>query len=193
LFGMSGFALGGPFSRDRFDAQPLIPRLARGANDWIFLSIGVYDVKGLDRFFFALADEALREGVFDQTSFDHALFPSGTVAHLEMEWIEEEPASFQVRVPRYLVAEPAERAAVLGRQAWEMVEEALRASIGELHAAGVRADVRFEPFVETQRHASRVQLPWKVLDPETGPAGRHDEVSVGGRFGDSPFGGARFE
>jgi hypothetical protein len=188
LFSAHGFQLGVPLAADKLDAAPRLPALVRGRNRWIFLAIGVYDVPGLNRFFFAMPDDELREGVFDETRFDHALFPSGTVAQLRMDWVETEPASFELRVPRYVVINSGETGP------WhEEVADALRAAIARLHAAGVRAQVRFVPFVEKQPQQTRFWIAAKVLDPETGPAGERDVVTFGGRFGESGLGDSRFE
>jgi hypothetical protein len=94
IFSVSDFELGVPFNPPDRDAHPQLTRLARGPNEWTFLSVGLYDVDGLDRVFYAIADDALREGSFDSTFFDHSVFPSGAVAALELEWTEVEPASF---------------------------------------------------------------------------------------------------
>src|SRR5262249_32576801 len=142
----------------QYDAAPLLPRLTRGPNDWIFLSIGLYDAHGLDRVFFALADAALREVLLDQTSFDHSLFPSGNLAQLSLAWTETEPASFEVQVPQAIVAEPVGSAP--GTTPHELAGDALARAIGDLHAAGVRAVLRFMPFAETQPQIVRHTLPW---------------------------------
>jgi hypothetical protein len=188
LFTMEGFELGTPFKPADLGPSPLLPRMARGPNDWVFLSAGLYGVRGLDHVFFAIADAQLREGVFDQTFFDHSLFPSGPVAGLAMEWTELEPASFELHVPRYLVIESSERG---GHH--DEIAAALRAAVGQLHAAGVRAELRLDPFLETQRQRARVRLPWVLLPPETGPAGSVGDLSVGARFGEATLATARFE
>jgi hypothetical protein len=161
-----------------------------GARD--LLSVGLYDVKGLDRFHFAIADDELREAVFNETSFDHALFPAGPQAQLTMEWEESEPASFTVEVPRHLVVEPP-GGTVEGRPRYDYVAETLHASVSELRAAGVRADVQLVPFTEQQPQRVSFRLSTKILDPERGPAGEGDRVALGGRFGESALGGSRFE
>jgi hypothetical protein len=190
LFSLAGWVPGQPISKDQLDPRPLVPRLPRGTNEWLFLNVGLYDVPGLDRFSFAIADDLLREGVFDQTTFDHALFPAGPKAKLELAWTENEPASFQVRVPRYVVVEPGDDD---GGPLWADLADGLRDAIGTLHAAGVRAVVAFDPFVEKQEQRVRFQLPIKVIDPEIGPAGQGDGISIGGRFGESRLGSSRFE
>jgi hypothetical protein len=193
LFSMKGFALGVPFTRDDLDAAPRLPRMARGANRWIFLAVGLYNVKGLNHFFFSIAGKELREGMFDETFFNQALFPSGDAARVEMGWVETEPASFEVKVPRFLVIEPATIAAGNEGRTWEHVAEGLQDAVRQLHAAGVKAQVRFVPFVETQRQKARVRLPWIVTEPQSASPGTGDTMTVGGRFGESSLGGSRFE
>jgi len=38
-----------------------------------------------------------------------------------------------------------------------------------------------------------VQLPWMQFDPEKGPSGIEQELTFGGRYGESVLGGSRFE
>jgi len=192
LFSVQGFQLGVPFDPPDLDPAPLLPRMVRGLNEWVYLSVGLFDVRGLDRFFFAIADEALREGAFDRTTFDHSLFPAGPVARLGMEWLETEPASFEVRVPRYLVVEPRTLTADPRSRPYRQFEEGLGATIREIHAAGVRAEVRFIPFLETQRQSVRMRSSWEFLPPHDGPVGEGVSVELGARFGETGLGRARF-
>jgi len=191
MFSVENFQLGVPFSKQQQTA-PLLPRLKRGANDWIFLAVGMYDIRGLDRFFFAIAGHDLHEAVFDETRFDASLFPSGTIAHLEMQWAEKEPACFEVNVPRAVVIEPASDAPPSSRP-YQQVGDSLAASVAELRAAGVRAQVRFVPFKEEQRQKVTARVPWKILDAEAAPTGETKFVELGARFGESPLDQTRFE
>jgi hypothetical protein len=193
LFSLSGFELGVPFTPADFDATPRLPRLQRGANDWIFLSIGLFDIKGLNHFFFAIAGKELREGIFDSTAFNQSLFPSGNIARLEMNWIETEPASFEVRVPRYIVTEPNTVVEAEAEPMYEQIAAGLRSTIAELRAAGVLAQVKFIPFIETQNQRVRATLPWVVTDRQTGSAGARDTLALGGRYGETTIGDSRFE
>lgn len=193
LFSQSGFRPGVAFSPADLDPTPQLPRMARGNNDWLFLAVALFDVKGLDHFFLAIADVALREGVFDQTQFNHAVFPSGAVARLAMTWMETEPASFEVHVPRCVVIEPAALAETGDVPLYQQIGAGLRDAITQLRAAGVRADVVFEPFFETQPQHVRVTVPWVVTDREIASAGMHDRLSLGGRFHDTTLGDSRFE
>ena len=191
LRSFAGFVPGRPYTPADFDPEPLLPRLPRGPTEWLYLSVGQYDVRGLDQFHFAMAEADLFEGRFDDSRFDHALFPAGPHAHVAMEWTESEPASFEVVVPRTIVAEPEGSAS--GGHAYELVEQALRAAIGSLHAAGVRAETRFAGFAESQPQAIRHILPWIVLDRESGPAGTGDALDFGIHFEETGLGHARFE
>lgn len=188
LFSVSGFRMGEPFEPEDLAAHPLLPRMRRGSNRWVFLSVGRFDVRGLDRVFYAIADDRLREGVFDETAFDHALFPQGPVANLAMEWTEVERAAFEVRVPGGVTIEPADAPV---RRA--DVDDALGSTVRELHAAGVRAEVRTVPFAESQDQRVRVRLPWLVLPPEAGPSGAVRDLSLGGHFGRTGLDESRFE
>jgi len=193
IFSVSGFELGVPFDPPDRDAEPQLPRLVRGPNQWTFLSVGLYDVQGLNHVFYAIADDALREGVFDSTFFDHSVFPSGAVASLDLEWTEVEPASFEVHVPRYLTIAAPEVASSEGPRADTLVAEALTETIREIHAAGVRAQVIFDASRETQEQRVRATLPWIVAPPETAPSGEGENLSFGGRYGESSLDTSRFE
>jgi hypothetical protein len=188
-FSVSGFTLGAAFTHADLDTAPRLPRLARGVNDWIYLAVGLYDVRGLDHVFFAVADAALREGVFDETQFDHALFPSGPLTRLEMEWTEHEPAAFEIRIPSGVVAEAPE----LGNATHEQLVDGLDTAIERIHAAGVRAAVLHEPFSERQDQHVTAVLPWLVVNPEVGPVGEGESLVLGARFGESGLDRSRFE
>src|SRR5262249_60988980 len=90
---------------------------------------------------------------------------------------EPEPPSFEVQVPQAIVAEPAGSAP--GAVPHELVGDALALAIGELHAAGVRAGLRFMPFAETQPQIIRHTLPWLVLDREQGSPGIEAALDLG--------------
>lgn len=192
MFSVGNFQLGVPFTQQQQEPKPLLPRLPRGANDWIFLAVGLYDVRGLDRFFFSIAGKDLHEAVFDETAFDASLFPSGTIARLDMRWMETEPACFELHVPRRIVIEPADAVASSDRP-YQKVSDGLVSSVAELRAAGVKAQVVFVPFQESQRQTVVGRLPWKVLDPETAPSGDTKSIELGARFGESPLDQSRFE
>jgi hypothetical protein len=156
---------------------------------WAFLSAGLFDVRGLDHYLFAMAGESIRQGAFDESFFNDALFVTGNVARVEMDWLEREPAAFEVRVPRYLIAEPVGT----DRALHEQVADGLIDTIRRLHAAGVRAGVRFVPFVERNEQVVRARLPWYQLEPQGATAGTRDTLDIGGLFGETPLGGSRFE
>jgi hypothetical protein len=192
VFSVSGFRMGVPFEPPDADPEPQLPRMVRGVNAWAFLSVGRFDVDGLDNVFYAIAGEALREGAFDRAAFDESLFPRGPMAAVAMEWTEEEPASFEVHVPRYLVVEAPDVAAS-DATVYEELGEAIKTTVQDLRAAGVRAAVRFDPFGETQDQRVSVRLPWQVIPPEAGPVGFERDVALTGQFGQARFSDSRFE
>jgi hypothetical protein len=191
LFSVSGFELGKPFAPEDLDPAPQLPRLLRGGNNWIYLSVAHYDVEGLNRSFLAIAGAELREGVFNETGFDSSLFPSGSAVWLSLSWSETEAATFAVRVPWAIVAEPTLPSGAA--KASSLVDTSLRSTVFKLHAAGVTSRVELVPFTETQNQIERFELPFRVLDPERGPSGEDDRVALGGRFGDSATGRSLFE
>jgi hypothetical protein len=188
LFSIANLQLGAAFDGTAIDAAPLLPRMARGANDWVYLSAGFYGVRGLDEFYFWLADRDLRQGAFGQTSFDHALFATEAAGRLETWWDETQPATFELRVPRTYVVVPR------GAEAsYDEVSDALALSVDQLRAAGVRGSVRFVPFTEVQAQRVRAQPPFVHLDPENGSAGTRDRLSLNAAFGRPALDTARFE
>ena len=192
VFSVSGFRMGVPFEPPEADPAPQLPRMVRGVNAWAFLSVGRFDVEGLDNVFYAIAGEALREGAFDRTAFDESLFPRGPMAAVTMEWTETEPASFEVHVPRYIVVE-APDVAVSDATVYEELGAAIESTVQDLRAAGVRAAVRFDPFTETQDQRVSVRPSWQVIPPEVGPVGFERDVALSGQFGQARFSDSRFE
>jgi hypothetical protein len=95
-------------------------------------------------------------------------------------------------VPRYLVAESPESAAS-DATVYEELGGAIETTVQELRAAGVRATVQFDPFVDTQDQRVSVRLPWMVIPPEAGPVGLERDVSLSGQFGQARFTDSRFE
>jgi hypothetical protein len=196
LFTIAGFTLGVPNQPFDFGDHPS-PSLARGDNELFFAALGIWDERAFDRVAFFPDDPAMREAAFDQTTFDHAIFPAGTMAQLELVWVEHEPASFEVRVPRTIVIEPASlrrefRASKLTRPPFDEIADDLAATLPELRAAGVRAELRLDGFTETQQHYDRFVPGWVVLEPEDGPAGSNDRVGVGARFDETALGLSQF-
>lgn len=191
LFSASAFAPGVPLADGQLDDTPQVPRLARGANEWIYLQLAHFDLKGLDRVFLSMPGAALREGVFDETAFDDALFPSGALAWLSIAWNETEPAAFDVRVPRGVAIERTDAGAPEAPHV--VVERGMADSVRRLHAAGVRAGVGFEPFTDRQPMHEAFDRPFRVFDPERGPAGVDAGATLGGRFGETRLGQSRYE
>jgi hypothetical protein len=191
VFSVGGFTPGVPFTSGQLDEAPRVPRLVRGPNEWLYLQVGHFDIRGLNHAFLAIAGESLREGVFNETAFGDALFPSGPLTWLSLAWTETEPAAFEVHVPRTVVVEPGD--AGDAEAPHSVVARGLGDALRRLHAAGVRSAVRFQPFTEQQPMRERFDLPFRVFDPERGPSGIERAATLGGRFGETRIGHSRFE
>ncbi|WP_261565101.1 hypothetical protein [Frankia gtarii] len=197
-FSLSGFRLGRPFGlADAEAGGPRLPTQARGDNRWMYVSGALFGVDGLDATYLQITDEPLREGVFDGSNFDEAVFPSGTAATVTLEWTEQEPAAFRVVIPRGLVALPRAPGGAAGAGGPSTlvgeIAELISGDLADLHAAGVRARLVLEPFTERQASRVRVRLSWMRPPRQIASAGERVRLGVGGRFGQAGFGQARFE
>jgi hypothetical protein len=196
LFSIAEFTIGLPGQQFDFANHPS-PSLARGDNELFFAALGIWDERAFDRVVFYPDDPEMREASFDQTTFDHSIFPAGIMAHLEIVWVEHEPASFEVRLPRTIVIEPLAlrrefRASKLSGTPYDEIADDLADTLPQLRAAGVRAELRLEGFTEIQQHYDRFRPGWVVLAPEDGPAGSNDRVGVGARFDETALGLSQF-
>lgn len=194
LYAIQPFGFAPPFSIETL--APAGPRLQRGKNDLMYLAPAMLDQPALDHVSLMVEDPDLREAVLDASTFDHALLSTAVAAHVEMSWNEREPASFEIRIPRRVVLESTAmnrelHAAGMTRPPHEEVADDLCDMLPHLRAAGVRAEVRFEPFRETQMQFDRFTEPGRVLlDPETAPTGR-DRFGIGALFDETPLQVAR--
>lgn len=188
LFSVSHVEQGAPIGPADLDAVPQLFDLLQGDNELRYLNAGLYDVPGLDNVGFALAPDDLREGVFDQTTYNHSLFPAGPVAVLAMTWTERVPATFRIVMRRDVVLH---RRDVVDPLAGE-VADALARGLDELRAAGVVAELEVRGMHEAQPQRVRVALPWVRLRPQVAPSGDGERLAVSARFGDSPLGDSRF-
>ena len=193
LISLAGFAPGTPFERDDLDPEPRMPRMVRGANRWVFLIVGRHGYPAHDRVFFALTDEALYEGVFDETRFDDSLFAGETRARIAMTWRERQPASFTIRVPQGYAAAPVGLEGPDSEAPHTLVARALRGMVGQLRAAGVRSRVETVPFRERQAIRVRFRSDFRRLPPDRGSPGQNTRIEQGARYGETGLGRSRFE
>jgi hypothetical protein len=176
----AGLAPGTPLTAAQLVAPAKPLSLVRGANALWFYPIGLFNVRGLDRFLFSMPDLSVAEGRFDGTRFDHALFYQQPEMVLHVAWTEETPASFEVQLPaavlrtKHAVEEAMERRALL--------EASLAEGVGLLHAAGVEAVVTMKPFAETQPQLDRLRLVMPVILREQGTTGADRLTEHGGAF-----------
>jgi hypothetical protein len=194
LYAIQPFGFAQPFVIETL--APNGPRLQRGRNELMYLAPAMLDQPAFDAVSLLVEDSELREAVLDASTFDHSLLPTAVAAHVEMRWSEHEPASFEIRIPRGVVTESTAmnrelRFAGMTRPPREEVADDLRDMLPQLRAAGVRAQVIFEPFRETQSQFDRFTEPGRVLlDPERAPTGR-DRFGMGAIFDETPLALAR--
>lgn len=173
----------------RNPAQPL--RLARGANDMWFLTVAHFDALGLDRFLLGLADLALSQARFEETTFDHSLFYQDPAVQLRMTWVETEPASFKATLPLGLVRR---RGTVIGPV--ETDRDQFATSVGQgvakLKAAGVRSEVLAKAFTEIQPTSEFLTGVLPMTVKEAGSTGAERMPDMGGVFSVTGFGDSTY-
>lgn len=157
-------------------------RLARGSNQMWFLPVAHYDQPALDRALLALADLMLAQGRYDETQFDHALFHQEAAVTLQMTWVERQPATVDVTLPAgTLVSRAGQLENALVER--ERLMYALNLSLTRLSAAGVRAEVTLQPFVEHQGQLDRLAAVMPFVQREVAPTGADRLPDAGGLFG----------
>lgn len=180
--------------RNGEDARAL--RLVRGPNQLWFLPVAHFDERGLDRFLLALGDTALRQGRYEASTFDDALFYQEPAMVLRVAWIETEPASFEIHLPagsllsRRREGETGDDSRARAEEDRAHLHTSLLDATQKLKAAGVRANVLLDVFSETQRQLETMSVP--LVFREIGPMGADAVPDAGGvfeitRFDDSTF------
>jgi len=165
--------------------------LARGVNVLWFLPVAHFDVGGLDRVLLALAELALRQGRWDETTFDRSLFAQEPAATLQLAWVEATPATFVVDLP---AAALDSRAGDLddALAARDRLEDALALALPRLAAAGVATRVRFRPHREHQPARDRLAAVLPFTHREVGPTGADSLPGAGGAYGVTGFDDSTF-
>ena len=191
LRSLTGLVPGTVWSSSQVQNPPRALRLARGVNDLWFLTVAHFDAFGLDRFLLGLADLALRQGRWEETAFDHALFYQDPGVQLRMTWIETEPASIQARLPLGLALR---RATAPGRAEHDRDQFAASVAQGvtRLKAAGVRSEVLAVAFTETQPTNDFLTHTQPVTVREVGATGGERMPDKGGVFGVTGFGDSTY-
>ena len=165
--------------------------LRRGQNDFWFLPVAHYNLPGLDRFLLALPDLTLKQGRYNSTAFDQALFAQDAAMLLLLAWLETAPAAFDITLPAGAMISTAGQ---LNRAESDRdtVEAALNEGVGQLKAAGVAASLRLLPFTDIQMQGERLTgvLPMRVR--EVGPTGADRLPDSGGVFEVTPYDSSTF-
>jgi hypothetical protein len=180
LRSVSGLVPGTQLTKDQLVWPPKPLPLVVGANQLWFFPIALFNVPGLDRFHFSMPDLTVQDGRFGSTRFDHAFFYQPPVMTLHAGWIEETPASFEVRLPAAMLGGKA-----LATKAPSLREElasSVAEGVGELRAAGVTASVTMEVLADLQPQRDRLRLVMPVLLSEHGSMGADRRTNNAGSF-----------
>jgi hypothetical protein len=191
LLSVNGLIPGAVWDSRQVHNPPRALRLARGINEFWFLTVAHFDALGLDRFLLGLADLALKQGRWEETQFDHALFYQDPGVQLRMTWLETEPASFQARLPLGLALR---RATAPGRVENDREQFAKSVDVGvdRLRAAGVRSEVLALSLTETQASCDFLTETQPVSVREVGGTGSDRVPDKGGVFGVTGFGDSTY-
>jgi hypothetical protein len=178
---------GTPWSAADVELTPRALRLQPGDNRLWFLPVAHYDAPGLDRVLLALATLDLRQGVFDETRFDNALFDQPPAVAVSLAWRETTPATVDLTLPAGLLLarrDHTDDALALRTD----TADALHRGVDTLAAAGVHTTVTLAPFAETQPHRDHQtgRLPLHLR--ERAPTGSDRDPAPGALFDLTPFG-----
>lgn len=163
-----------------------VPRLATGVNELWFLPLAHYDTPGLDRALLAMADLLLHQGRWDVTRFDQSLFFLPAAATVQVAWIEEVPAAFEVDLPAHTLESRAGRLAE-ALEARGRLEVGLGEGVGRLAAAGVDGRVRLSARSERQPSLDRLAAVFPMTIREVGSSGGDRLAEAGGLFDVTSF------
>lgn len=171
--------------------------LLPGKNELWFLPIAHYDDAGLDRFLLALAGLDLRQGRFDESEFDHALFLQQPAVRMITSWVEAQPARFEVHLDAAALVSSAPgedggdplAEAVAAR---EELASALDAGVQRLRPAGVEAAVRLAAAAEIQGQMDRLTAVLPQTHREAGATGADRLPEAGGVFEVTEFDDSTF-
>lgn len=187
LRSVSGLVPGSAWSANQVDLTPKAIRMVRGENLMWFLPIAHYDSPGLDRYLLALADLLLKQGRYDETTFNHSLFYQSPAATLRMSWLETRPASFEVRLPAAAMLSPRSLADQEGRRARaledrEQLLASLNSGVGKLRGVGIDSEVRMMPQSEVQHQRDRLVMVLPMTIREEGTMGADRLPDAGGSY-----------
>jgi hypothetical protein len=152
-----------------------------------FLPIAHYDSPGLDRYLLALADLLLKQGRYDETTFDHSLFYQSPAAQLRISWIETQPATFKVGLPAGLMLSPkpendAGAALAHALEDRDQLASSLALGVDKLRGAGIDSEVAMLPLADVQHMRDRLVAVMPVRLDEEGTMGADRLVDAGGLF-----------
>lgn len=188
LLSISGVVPGTPWEQAQVGpAKPMM--LEPGENRFWFFPAALFDRPGLDRMLLTMPGTERKQGSFDATFFDHALFWQEPRIAVWAAWQEEMRAAFTVRIPAAGVrsSPPADPVSLR-----ERLGSSVTAGIERLRAAGVRARVTLTSLTDAQPQRDSLRLVMPVILREGGPSGADRIAEHGGTFGVTSFNDSTF-
>lgn len=191
LVGLTGLVPGTSWAPGQVTRPAPALALRRGGNILWFLPVAHYDTEGLDRFLLSLADLDMRQGKWDESRFNHALFDQPPAVRLVATWVEREPAAIALDMSAASVVRAA-AATGTAEEDLDRLAAAFERGLQRLKAAGVRAQIRRTPFVETQGAFDRLAAMLPMHLKEAGSTGAERLPDLAGRWGVTPYDGSTF-
>ena len=174
------------------DAELSPVTIDRGNNDIWLISVARYDDPGLDAAMFAVASDALHQGIFGDGKWGSAVFYQEPVAGLDAWWNERTPASFRFDVPAGVVVRDPDRRTEPEDDRAELFR-LMRRSVDQLRAAGVVGEVAEARLTDTQHSFDRAVVLSPISTTEEASAGEESIVGISAQFDEVPRDRARFE
>ncbi|HMV68980.1 MAG TPA: hypothetical protein PKA64_19180 [Myxococcota bacterium] len=181
-----GFPLDDPDARAPLgrDANPTAIALEPGPNVLWFAPVGLYDNPSFDHALFAWPSSAMGQGRWadadlQKPGFDDAVFHTPDAASLDLWWLETSPAAFRVDVPVGAVRRTPSRSP---DDLTDALLDVLRSTIDQLRAAAVRAEVRGARLESTQTARDACRVASVQLPDEPASAGQSAEIALSALF-----------
>lgn len=186
LRSLEGVVPGEEWQPERLESPARAMTLAPGDNTLFFVTLGVYDLHGLDRFVFAVPGLEREPARFDETGYDSAAFHQEARLTLHLGWKESRPAAFEVHVPAGVLRSKA-GALAEALAVRQNVELAVRRGLDIIRPAGVQAAARLRILSEVQPQGDGLRIVAPLHLREMGATGADSLPDRAGGYGSTDF------
>jgi hypothetical protein len=191
LFGIDEVVPGRAWRATDLRANPRMFMLEPGENELWYLPIAHYDHANLDGPMLAMPDLDLRDGIWDDAAFDHALFEQEARVLLRVTWLERVPAAFRIELPAAIMKSAAGGLAA-ALTAREHLGLALSTAIDRLRPAGVEGVCELVAASEMQPGIDRLRILQPLRLRDVGSVGADRTADPTAAFEESGFDGSNF-